>query len=248
MLRNETDACGHAPHAVPVGGRQAGWLNECALAEGLGADDITALDRIASLPRLVHRGAYIHRAGALFRALYVLRAGSVKGVVVNPDGQDRIVGVHFRGDVIGIDGIGRGRHSRDAVALEESSVSEIPFAALEQLARTSAAVQRNVHRLLGQEIVEKHRQLLLLGTMQAPQRVAAFLLRSHERMTERGYAPGAIELHLTRAEIGSHLALSLETVSRIVTRMDAVGLVDALRKGLRIKDSAGLSALLRTQG
>lgn len=78
----------------------------------------------------------------------------------------------------------------------------------------SSLLQREFHRMMSREMECSQGVMMLLGTMRAEERVALFLLNLSMRFAARGYSPLEFNLRMTRNEIGSHLGLKLETVSR----------------------------------
>jgi CRP/FNR family transcriptional regulator len=123
-------------------------------------------------------------------------------------------------------------------------VCEIPFASLEQLSRELPSLQHQLHRIMSREIVRDHGVMLLLGSMSAAERLAAFLLNLSQRFAARGYSQSEFRLRMTREEMGSYLGLKLETVSRTLSSFQERGLVEVRQKQVRIVDFAGLKALL----
>ena len=85
------------------------------------------------------------------------------------------------------------------------------------------ALQQHFHKVMSREIVREHGVMLLLGSMRAEERLAAFLLNLSQRFTARGYSPSEFNLRMTREEIGSYLGLKLETVSRTFSKFQEDG-------------------------
>jgi len=132
----------------------------------------------------------------------------------------------------------------DAVALEDSDVCEIPFQDLEDLSRTVPGLQRHFNRLMSREIVREHGVMLLLGSMRAEERLAAFLLNLSQRYSACGYSGTHLNLRMTRQEIGSYLGLKLETISRALSRMQSDGLIHVDSKNLEIRDPKRLHEII----
>ncbi|HEX9111432.1 MAG TPA: helix-turn-helix domain-containing protein, partial [Terriglobales bacterium] len=85
----------------------------------------------------------------------------------------------------------------------------------------------------------------LLGSMNADERLAMFLLNLSQRFAAQGFSPSEFNLRTTREEIGSYLGLKLETVSRTFSKFQEQGLIVVQQKLIRILDSAGLERLMR---
>ncbi len=148
------------------------------------------------------------------------------------------------GDPAGMDGIGNGKHQFDTVAIEDSSVCAISFDLLEQLCGEFPGLQRDFHRLLSTEINRDHGLMLLLGVMHAEERLTVFLLNLSTRFAARGYSATQFRLPMRHRDIGSHLGLSLETVSRLLTRLSKDEVIALDHKYLRIKTVEGLKQRL----
>lgn len=199
----------------------------------------------AAVTRLkVRRGATLFRAGEPFSALYAIRLGSFKTQLVTDDGHEQISGYHMPGDVLGSDAIGGEAHLCDAVALEDSEVCVLPFDRVEALAREDVGFQRSLHRVLAGEIVRERSVMLMLGTMRAEQRLASFLIDLGRRYEMRGYSGHEFVLRMTREEIGSHLGLTLETVSRLFSRFRDIGWIEVRGRVIRLVDRPALRRIM----
>jgi CRP/FNR family transcriptional regulator, anaerobic regulatory protein len=193
--------------------------------------------------RKVKRGDAIYRAGDPFHNLYVTRAGSSKTVAIHRDGREQITGFQIAGDFLGMEGVGTGKHTIDAIALEDSLVCAIPFKVIEKLGGQDRDFQGHLHKIMSREIVRESALLMLMGSMSAEERVAAFLINLSKRFQDRGYSPAEFQLRMTREEIGRHLGLKLETVSRTFSKLQQRGLIDMQGKKARIIDMNGLSSV-----
>lgn len=211
-------------------------LRELCLPSGLPDDELDQLDKLIRVRRSCRKGEHAYRAGDPFESLYAVRAGFFKTNLLNEDGRDQVTGFHMAGEVMGLDGISADRHPCDAVALEDSELCVIPFSRLEELTREAPSLQRHLHKIMSREIVSDQSVMMLLGSMRAEERLAAFLLNLSQRMTARGYSPSEFYLRMTREEIGSYLGLKLETVSRVFSRFQNEALIAVQQKHIRILD------------
>ncbi len=151
------------------------------------------------------------------------------------------------GELLGLDGISTEIHTCNAIALEDSEICSIPFSRLESLSREIHNLQHHFHKVMSREIVRDHGVMMLLGTMRAEERLAAFLLNLSQRFTARGFSHAEFYLRMTREEIGSYLGLKLETVSRAFSRFQEEGYIAVQQKHIRILDVNGLKALMNHQ-
>lgn len=244
MFQIVTASAGRAA-AIPVAGTaaQAAWP-----ASGTGAEGMTLLEpmllRVGGSRRRVRRGEYLFHAGQPFHALYGIRAGSFKTVLLTEDGREQVTGFHMAGEVLGLDSVGAEVCGGDAIALEDSDVVEIPFEELDALAAREPGLQRELFRLLAGEIQRDRALMLLLGSMRAEERLAAFLLNLSRRLAARGWSATEFLLRMTREEIGSLLGLKLETVSRILSRFQAEGLIKVRNREITILEMDALKAVI----
>ena len=219
-------------------------LSELCLPAGLDLQEIDRLDTIVNRKRALKRGDYLYRAGSPLQSLYAVRTGFLKSCVLHDDGREQVAGFHMMGELLGMDAIGSGKHLSDAVALENSEVCEIPFGELENLSRDIPNLQQHFHRIMSREIARDYGVMLLLGSMRAEERLAAFLLNLSQRFAARGYSATQFILRMTREEIGSYLGLKLETVSRAFSHFQSEGIVAVQNKNIEIKEPERLRALL----
>ena len=219
-------------------------LRELCLPVGLNPNDMARLDSLVENRHTLKRGEALYSAGEAFRSLYAVRTGFFKTRVAAEDGRDQVTGFQMAGELLGFDGIGTERHTCDAVALEDSQVCVIPFAQLESLSRQFGELQRQLHKVMSREIVREHGVMLLLGSMRAEERLAAFLLNLTQRLHARGFSPTSLVLRMTREEIGSYLGLKLETVSRSFSKFQEDGVLEVRQRHLRVLDEAALRQLV----
>ena len=219
-------------------------VRELCLPVGLSNADLARMDDLVLVRRNLVRGDHLFRAGDSFQSLYAVRSGFFKTKLLLEDGREQVTGFQMAGELIGLDGIGTERQTCDAVALEDSEVCVIPFSRLEQLSREVAPLQQHFHKVMSREIVREHGVMMLLGSMRAEERVAAFLLNLAQRLATRGYSPSEFNLRMTREELGSYLGLKLETVSRVFSRFQDDGLVVVQSKYIQIANPQGLRRLV----
>jgi len=204
-----------------------------------GAKDFARFDGMVYTRRRLKRGENLYRAGDAFESLYAVRSGFLKASAVLEDGREQVTGFHMAGEVVGLDGIGSDAHSSDVAALEDSEVCVIPYARL-----TEMGLQRELHKVMSRELVHGQGVMMLLGTMRAEERLAAFLLNLSQRFVARGFSPSEFHLRMTRDEIGSYLGMSLETVSRLFSRFHADRLISVQLRHICILDVPGLRAVI----
>lgn len=222
-------------------------LRELCMPMGLDDEQMERIDEIVATRRKVKRGGLLFRNGEEFTSLYAIRTGFFKTSVATEDGRDQVTGFQMAGEIIGLDGIVNDHHTCDAVALEDAEVCVMPFDKLEQLSREVTALQNHVHKVMSREIVREHGVMLLLGSMRAEERLAAFLLNLVQRLQARGFSPSEFHLRMTREEIGSYLGMKLETVSRTFSKFVEDGIIDVKQRYVHIKNTDGLRRIVNPQ-
>ena len=223
-------------------------LRELCLPVGLSPDELTRVEAVVTLRRKVRRKTPLFRNGDPFHALYAIRTGVFKTCVSAADGREQVTGFQMAGEIVGLDGIVNDHHTCDAIALEDAEVCLLPFDRIGELSREVGALQHHLHRVMSREIVREHGVMLLLGTMRAEERLAAFLLNLVQRLQARGFSRSELVLRMTRQEIGSYLGLKLETISRTFSRFAEEGLIEVRQRQVRIADVERLRALLPQPG
>jgi CRP/FNR family transcriptional regulator, anaerobic regulatory protein len=215
-------------------------LKGVCLPCGLDIDKLDEMDELTRVKRRVSKGSGLYRSGDAFESLYAVRSGSFKSVGISRAGDEKVTGLHLPGDVMGLEAINSRKHTFDAVALEDSEVCIISFARLTELALRVPQLQAQLLRVLSSDISRDQGLMLLMGGMDAEQRIAAFLLSLARRYEKLGYASTRFNLRMTREDIGSYLGLTLETVSRVFSRLQRDGLIAARQKDIELKDLATL--------
>ena len=227
-----------APVAVPPMQTQCSACNlrDLCLPGGMTAPDQQALDTLALGRRKVKAGETLFRAGQPFQYIYAVRSGTFKSTLTLADGREQVSGFSMAGELLGLDAVAHGHHASQAEALEDTEVCLIPYSQLTQLAAQPSGLQQVVGRLMSREILREHSLMMLLGSMNAEERLAAFLLNLSQRLAARGYSATEFHMRMSRAEIGSYLGMKLETVSRSFSAFQAQGLLEVDKRHVRILD------------
>ena len=219
-------------------------MREFCLPTGLNAHELERLDKLVTKRPLVKRGTALFRSGDTFTSLYAVRSGFFKTSSGTEDGRSQVIGFYMTGEIMGLDGIASDVYTSDAVALEDSEVCALPFDQIENITRDVKGLQRHVHQIMSREIVREQSVMLLLGSMRAEERLAAFLINLMQRLQTRGFSAHDVVLRMTREEIGSYLGLTLETVSRNFSKFADDGLITVNQRNVHIKDVEALKRIV----
>ena len=219
-------------------------LRELCLPVGLEPDDMRRFDQSVSKRTAIKRRDSLYRPGDPFTALYAIRLGTFKTLVLCEDGREQIIGYHMTGDVLGLDGIADARYVCQVIALEDSEVCVLPFDRLDALAVDVPLLRRNLFRLISKGVCRDHDMMLLLGSRCAEERLAYFLLNIADRHLWRGYSQREFILRMTREEIASYLGLKLETISRMFSQLQEEGLIQVQGRAVKLLDLPALRKLV----
>ena len=211
-------------------------LHQLCLPQSINGNELDKLDNIIERKKPLKRNEYLFQVGSPFDSIYVVRSGSLKTYSPTIDGQEQVTGFHLPGELLGLDAIGSGQHPCVAKALETTSVCEIPFESLEELTQTMPTLQHQLLRLMSKEIFDDQELMLLLGKKTAEARLSAFLLSISLRFKQRGFSSTEFYLSMSRNDIANYLGLAVETVSRMFTRFQEDGIINAERKHIVIND------------
>ena len=218
-------------------------MHELCLPAVVNNADLDRLESIMSKRIRVERGDSLYRAGDLFTTLYAVRLGHFKTVYSEGPATKQIIGFQMSGEILGMEGIGTSRHRCSSIALEDSEVCEIPYARLESLLAELPSLQAHFHRMMSRDINREHQVMLLLGSMSADQRVAAFLLNRSRRYETRGFSPSHFVLRMTREDIGNYLGLTIESVSRVFSRFKKNDWIEGSPRDVKLIDREALERL-----
>lgn len=215
---------------------------------GISAAMSQIAERLPVKRRVVHAGDRVYAAGEAFGQLFVLNAGFYKTINTSADGREQVVGLHFRGDWLGFDGIATGHYTSDAVALETGQVWALRYDELLQASVAHPELLAVLHGEMSRQIMRDRDSMLSLCTLQVDARVADFLRYWAMSLARRGMRTDQIVLQLTRTEIGNYLGMTLESVSRALSRLargKLIRFVDAARREIQIPDLAALGDFIQ---
>jgi CRP/FNR family transcriptional regulator len=195
--------------------------------------------------RKVRQGEGLYRQSDPFHSLYAVQSGSFKSTLALANGCQQVNNFHMAGELLGLDGVADGQHGSSATALEDSEISALPYRYLSELCTSAGALQGTVMRLISREVVRSNHHIVMLGSLNSAQRLAAFLLNQSQRLSSRGYSAVEFHLKMTRGEIGSYLGMTLETVSRTFTELQQQRLLTVERRHIQITSLDDLARVQR---
>lgn len=218
-------------------------LYQLCLPCSLSTNDVERLEEIVQRRRPLSRGDHLYRSGDEFRAIYAIKSGSMKTYTISEDGEEQVTGFHLPGEMVGLDAINSGDHPCSGVALETTSICEIPFTALEDLACKVPGLQRQLLRIMSKEIFADHEMLQALAKRTAEERLAIVLLSLSDRFARRGLSPYRFRLTMSRSDLSNYLGLAPETMSRLFKRFHDKGWMNGEGKEIELVNISALRLL-----
>ena len=219
-------------------------LRELCFPHGMNDEELENMDAVVEQPRSLHKNDFLYRDGDKTMAIYAVRSGCIKTMTESANGDEQIVGFHLAGELLGLDGFADGTYTCNAVALETSSVCELPLDQLETLCHKLPGLQKQMRRIMGKEVSKDHKLLLLLGKMTADERLASFLLSLSTRMEERHWNANEFNLMMPRQDIANYLGMAVETVSRLFASFQNEKIIEVDRRHITILDMDRLKAMV----
>lgn len=201
---------------------------------------LSGLRHIAERIGPLANGDYLYRASSPFRAIYTVQSGMAKTVAVDISGREQVLAFHLPGEMIGLDAIVRKLHDNAVVALGKTAFCRFPFTALLQVAAEQPEIPWHLLRGASHRI---SRLQLSGGNYLAEERFAAFLVDMRDRRVRLGLPTDHLPLSMSRSDIGNHLRLTNETVSRLMGRFRQQNFVTLDRHRLSIVNLPALREL-----
>lgn len=215
-------------------------FSHLCLPVSLNKTELESLDDIIERKRPLHKHDKLVKPGQSFHSLYAVRSGSFKSFISNKDGVEQITGFHFPGDIIGFDALKDNVHQSYSQALETAMVCELPYETLDKVSERYPALRKQIMRFMSSEIKHDHDLMMLLSKRSAEERLLHFINDLSVRFDERGYSAKQFNLSMTRNEIGNYLGLTVETISRLLTRFQKEALIKVEGKLITIVDFEGI--------
>ncbi len=194
-----------------------------------------------SSERCLDQREHLYLEGSAQSHLFILQSGVIGTYKLLSDGRRQIVGFYYAGDILGL-----GHpdcYANSAVALSDCTVRSIPTVAIEKLLMTESGFGQSILRMTSMELAEAREQLVSLGRQSAVEKLASFLLRLSRRNRRMGSCPNTLDLPMKRADIGDYLGLTIETISRNMTKLRVAKIIKLLPNSqVRVLDIDALDA------
>ncbi len=189
------------------------------------------IERPASLNALFSRlpaetitaGKVLFLEGDDARSLFEVVEGTLRIYRVLGDGRRVITGFLNAGDILGISF--KSNYTYSAEAITAVTVRRLSRKVFEAEIVNSAELRPVVFHQMSDEMAAAQDQMVLLSTKNAEERVCSFLLKELERAIRHGAIAQMVHLPMTRLDIADYLGLTIETVSRTMTKLASKGVI-----------------------
>ena len=210
----------------------------CA-ARDLADPALDALGECLTTTAPMNKGDFLFRAGDSAEDWYVVRSGVFKTVTVTADGEEYITGFYYPGEILGLDGPATGSHGDTAVALAASTACNLGLDKLPEIWGLGAGA--SLLRLIAEH--ERNESMLRINLSQsrAEARIAGFLKLLMDRTERLGFDPTMLSMPMSRTDLANHLGLTLECVSRVLSKWRKAGVIDTDRTTTRIIEADALT-------
>ncbi len=192
------------------------------VCRALSADELTELEKHSTVVRL-EAGDSLFDEGDDAGWVYNLTAGTIRLSKALADGRRQITGFMLPGDFIGLSS--RATHPYSAEAIGPCQLCRFNFRTVHRLVDRLPHLEHELFDRVRDELDAAHDQMLLLGRKSPREKVATFLLDLARRCERWGQPPDRVRLDMTRTDIADYLGLTIETVSRTMTRMRREGMI-----------------------
>lgn len=186
-------------------------------------------------------GEALFTAGEAARSVHNLTAGVLRLYKLLPDGRRQVVGFALPGDFLGI--MPSDRYSFSADAIDQVSVCRFSREAFTQFIEQRPHFLLRINEFAARELMLAQEQMVLLGRRTAEEKVAAFLVGWRQRLALIGDDRQTIALPMSRQDIADFLGLTIETVSRTLTRFEREKMLIIVTGGVRLLDPDRAAAM-----
>lgn len=221
-------------------------MNSICLPVGLDASDLDKLEVLIERKKPLQPREGVFLSGEPFTSIYAVRSGSIKSFCIDADGREQVTGFYFPGELFGWHGLANEHYQNTAIALETTSLCEIPYEKLDNLGNSIPSVQKYVMKLISREINADQQLIALLAGNSAQQKLASLLLSISDRLVQQKLSSTRLWLPMSRGEIGNYLGLTVETVSRVLGHFQRKKYLAVNKKEIEILNKKALRDLIRS--
>ncbi|WOH69871.1 Crp/Fnr family transcriptional regulator [Bradyrhizobium sp. BWA-3-5] len=229
-----------SPNRASFGRCSACTVRSLSICGVLDQTDLAQFERIARHLHLAPNEA-LFMAGELAHSVHSLTSGVARLYKLLPDGRRQVIGFALPGDFLGTAPSDRYTFSADAI--DAVTACRLPKEAFSHFIEQRPHFLLRINEFSARELMLAQEQMLLLGRRTAEEKVASFLVGWRERLAQIGDVRQTIALPMSRQDIADYLGLTIETVSRTLTRFEREKMLIIVTGGVRLLDADRAAAM-----
>lgn len=195
----------------------------------------------------INEGDPIFHKGDKIYYTYNIKIGFVKTEFVLPNGSHQISQFAIPGDLIGLDGLADGKHHLSAYALSDCEMCSIPFIELNKIIRIDPGAAVVIKKCMSEILISMQEHIFSLGTHSAEKKLAYFLLKFRNRLSQQAMRMDTLRLPMSREDLRSHLGVTIETLSRSFTYLEKNGYIEVKNREINFIDDTALENFVTTE-
>ncbi|XKM14537.1 helix-turn-helix domain-containing protein [Orbaceae bacterium ac157xtp] len=204
-----------------------------------------SLDSILNRKVAFNKNETVIKQGDKLSKFYIVHSGTLKSYIEH-NGIQQINGFYLPGDIVGLDAINTKTHNNSVTVLTSNTlVCELNYNELMVLISKNHEVRDLILNLLSETIADYQKLILCYSQKRADEKLASFIYSYYCRYAKRGHVSHNIKLTMSRLDIANYLGLTIETVSRILTRLQELAILTVHGRYIHIAD---ISALIELAG
>lgn len=215
-------------------------VRSLSICGALNQSDLVEFERIVRHVHVASNEA-LFMAGEVATSVHNLNSGVARLYKLLPDGRRQVIGFALPGDFLGI--APSDHYVFSAEAIEPVTVCRLSREAFTHFIEYRPQFLLRINKFGAYELMLAQEHMLLLGRRTAEEKVAAFLVGWRERLAHIGDDRQTIALPMTRQDIADYLGLTIETVSRTLTRFQREKILIIVTGGVRLLDTTRAEAL-----
>ncbi len=225
--------------STPVESKAEGGVDRCrecnvrgaCVASKISEEDLPALAHLLRAGETLSRGVHLFRAGDSADRQYHVRSGTIKTYIINAQGDEFVTGFYLPGDIVGT-AQQAGCYSESAVALDTATLCEAALSEIQEYVTPGIALA--LIRQMCERATDNLAQRISLSQGAAQARFAAFCVNYSDKLRKLGRCEKFLPTPMSRTDLANHLGMSLECLSRVVSKLNTSRTIHAARDHLEL--------------
>lgn len=209
----------------------------CAALDKVELQELAQISRHAQF----EPGATVFVQASMTTSFFSVLDGFLRLYKLLPDGRRQIVGFVLPGEFVGL--LNVQQHDFSADAISRVTLCQFSRDSFAQFSESRPRLLRRINELAGRELGRAHEHMVLLGRRSAVEKVASFLIGWRDRLNQIGRSGELLPLPMGRLDIADYLGLTIETVSRTLSKLERDGVIRIFTGGVGLLDRARAEAL-----